>query len=80
MYYTNFGDLKTAYGRIGFFYEKHYRVPAIIRKIVYTVLIVALAVLALTAVAGKMTDNAIKARQLNNLVVYHDINGFKPLH
>ena len=75
---NTFVDLKTRGERIGWFYAK--KVDPAIRKFFYAVILILVIILSLTLVIGKMTDNAIKAQQLKNLIVYHNELGFQPVY
>lgn len=72
-------DYKTAWDRVGSFYDSHYRVSPITRKIICVGFVIALSFLAITMGIGKMIDNSLKAQTLNNLVQYHNPDGFQPV-
>lgn len=72
-------DFTTRKERLGDFYEKHYRVAPAIRKVVYTGLAIAVTFFFMTLAVENFVDYSIKAQTLNNLVRYHNVDGFTPV-
>lgn len=78
-----FGDRYTAKKRIQWFYDKKLaktRVHPQIAKVGKIAILFLLVMWAFMALINAWTDHTIKSTQYANLVKYHDINGFKPVH
>lgn len=64
---TYFPDTKTYGNRIGAWYDRHYHVSPIIRKVVYTLLMVSMILFFLTKSSANLASGAVSSAELKTV-------------